>query len=98
MVGPFTICKICKTVTCGSLTDMLVLTFIDLSMEHPWFRYAPDYNPLTVFLLYDGSMNLLPVKCVTTESVERDIAQAVNLFMKHAVCIYPKDQQVRVST
>lgn len=63
-------------------------------MEHPWFRYAPDFDPRTVFVLYDGSMNLLPVKCVTTESVDRDIQQALNAYMKHAVCVYPKEQLV----
>lgn len=74
------------------------ITFIvDLSAEHPWFSYAPEYNPLAVFVLYDGTVNTLPISCVGPQNVTSKIADAVTKYMRCAVLITPENHQVRTT-
>jgi len=63
-------------------------------MEHPWYRFAPEYKPLTSFLLYDGSINLLPIKCVRPNTIDDDVTNSMTLYMRHAVVISPSNHQV----
>lgn len=65
-------------------------------MEHPWYCYTPDYSPLTAFVLYNGSSNVLPVKCLSAKSVNSDVADAVTKYMRQAVVISPHQHLVRL--
>lgn len=63
-------------------------------MEHPWFCYTPQYNPCTVFLLYEGNTNVLPIKRVTADSITQDLISSLNHYIAEAVVLDPQEQHV----
>ncbi|XP_067942790.1 zinc finger FYVE domain-containing protein 26-like [Watersipora subatra] len=71
-----------------------VVKHMDMCIDHPWACYAPEPNPLTVFALYDGRLNVLPLKCTSAETVDNEISDSVTMYMRRAVIISPHSLEV----
>ena len=50
-----------------------------------------------MFALYNGTMNILPLRCVTAENVMDEISDSLTKYMRQAVVISPHSHQVCLS-
>lgn len=69
--------------------------FSDLSMEHPWYTHTPVYLPEIVFLLYDGTVNHLPIEVISPDNILERIELAMSRYLRHVIHI--DTQRKRVS-